>query len=115
MALFGKGGAFGEDGFFETLAEDVSQAAGKNYLKFQKEVWGGIGKGAGEIFGAAAEGFGKGMGGGEGEDSDVPDITSELAIKDDLRRESDLIKARQTRAKAGNLLSSQNNMPSLLG
>lgn len=130
MALFGSGGFFDtfvssvKDDPFKNLATGGLYGVGKGFKENPQDLFlpgledtaKSVGKatkfGIG-LLSPAMESFKSGF--GMQQDSQGNEISSELAVKDELRRESDLIKARQTRARAGNLLSSQNNMPSLLG
>lgn len=130
MALFGNGGFFDEfissvkDDPFKNLATGGLYGVGKGAKKNPQDLLlpgfedtaratGKAAKFSVDLLTPGMDAFKQGFGMQDG--SQENGLTSELSVKDDLRRESDLIKARQTRARAGNLLSSQNNMPSLLG
>lgn len=122
MALFGNGGFFDE--FISSFKKDplanlatggllgVTKGIKKNPQDLLLPGFEDTAKLTGNLAAKGVDAFSEGFG-VSGPQNDG--IQSELAVKDDLRRESDLIRARQNRAKAGSLISSSNTIPSLLG
>lgn len=125
---------FGNNGFFDSMWEDIKKnpienlATGGLYsgartafkrpgdliLPGFQDTMRYAGRAIGEGVGFFSEGFQAGMGimGGSASDQD---IQSELMVKEGMRAQSELTRARQARARSASLLTSTNSAPSLLG
>lgn len=125
---------FGNNGFFDSMWENIKDKPIQNILtgglygagetaleRPQDLILPGFqdtmryaGKAVGEGVGFFTEGIRAGMSLTGNLNSDT-DLQSELALKDGLRAQTDLTRARQARARSASLLTSTNQSPSLLG